>query len=141
MAKAATAPGSAATAGEPAPPRVRLDIIDQIVIYVEEFESSLRFYRDVLGLPLRFVHEDWAEFGTRGTGLALQPGGKRSVSPKDFRKNGFLPTIRVQSVESAVAFLRSKGVKVTEIRQEALGRLAVFCDPEGNQLQLVEPHE
>ena len=122
-------------------PRVRLDILDHVVVFVEDFERALEFYREVLGLPVRVAHEGWAEFGTRGAGIALHSGGKKSRGAKDYRKGGILPTIRVQSIESAVAYLQSRGVKVTEINLEAFGRLAVFSDPEGNQLQLLEPHE
>jgi lactoylglutathione lyase len=123
------------------PPRVRLDILDHVVIYVQDLDRALDFYRDVLGLQVRVAHEDWVEFGTRGAGIALHAGGRRARAPKDYRRGGMLPTIRVQSVESAVAYLNSRGVKVTEIKIEPFGRLAVFADPEGNQLQLLEPHE
>ena len=122
-------------------PRVRLDIVEQVVVFVEDMDRARDFYRDVLGLQVRFEHEGWVEFSTRGAGIALCSGGRRSEGPKDYRGGGVLPTLRVQSVEAAVQYLRSRGVSVNETAVEPYGRLAVFSDPEGNQLQILEPHE
>ncbi len=134
-------PERATASVPPTVPRVRLDIVDQVVVYVENIERALEFYRDVLGLQVRLQQEGWVEFGGRGAGFALHSGGSAAKRPKDYRKGGVLVSIRVQSVEAAVAYLESRGVRVTEAGAEPHGRIAVFADPEGNQFQLLEPHE
>jgi lactoylglutathione lyase len=40
-------------------------------LYVADLDASVRFYRDVLGLPYRFTDAGYAEFGTEGTRFAL----------------------------------------------------------------------
>jgi len=48
---------------------------DYIVIYVSDMARSTAFYRDVLGLPLRFTSPGWTEFATGDVTLALHLGG------------------------------------------------------------------
>ena len=41
------------------------------ILFVSDLESSIRFYRDVLGLPFRFSTESYAEFATEGAKFSL----------------------------------------------------------------------
>ena len=43
-------------------------------IVVSDLKRSIEFYRDVLGVPLKYEADDWAEFATLGTRLALKAG-------------------------------------------------------------------
>lgn len=45
--------------------------IGYVILYVADLDASVRFYRDVLGLPYRFTDAGYAEFGTEGTRFAL----------------------------------------------------------------------
>jgi lactoylglutathione lyase len=42
-----------------------------VILYVEDLERSVEFYRDVIGLPYKFTDAGYAEFGTDGTRFAL----------------------------------------------------------------------
>jgi lactoylglutathione lyase len=42
-----------------------------VIQYVDNMENAVRFYREVLGLPLRSHSHDWTEFETGETVLAL----------------------------------------------------------------------
>ncbi len=42
-----------------------------MILYVEDLERSVEFYRDVIGLPYKFTDAGYAEFGTDGTRFAL----------------------------------------------------------------------
>jgi lactoylglutathione lyase len=46
-------------------------ILGYIVLFVSDLEHSVRFYRDVIGLPFRFSTESYAEFATEGAKFAL----------------------------------------------------------------------
>ena len=48
-----------------------MDRIAYVILYVADLDASIAFYRDVLGLPYRFVDAGYAEFGTDGTRFAL----------------------------------------------------------------------
>ena len=41
------------------------------IVFVSDMARSVAFYRDVLGLPLRFESPEWTEFETPGNTLAL----------------------------------------------------------------------
>jgi lactoylglutathione lyase len=41
------------------------------ILFVSDLEASIRFYRDVLGLPFRFATDSYAEFATEGAKFSL----------------------------------------------------------------------
>jgi len=45
--------------------------VSYAIIFVSDMKRSLMFYRDMLGLPLRFESPGWTEFATEGATLAL----------------------------------------------------------------------
>ena len=45
--------------------------INYSIIFVSDMEHSVRFYRDVVGIPLKFESPGWTEFDTDGATLAL----------------------------------------------------------------------
>ena len=45
--------------------------LNYAIVFVSDMKRSVAFYRDVLGLPLRFESPDWTEFATDGATLAL----------------------------------------------------------------------
>src|SRR5262245_64999188 len=51
------------------------------IVFVSDMRRSVSFYRDTLGLPLRFESPEWTEFATAGATLALHAaqasGGER----------------------------------------------------------------
>lgn len=109
------------------------------LIFVEDIELQLAFYRDVVGLRLlyrtpRFVRLD----ATQGTSLALIAGGVASAEPKDYRHHGVVPELIVDDLDLAMRRLDSSGVRHEPIVRTAWGQFAFCWDPEGNPLQLYE---
>ena len=49
--------------------------IDYTMIIVSDMQRSVEFYRDKLGIPLKFQTPEWTEFATGSTTLALHGGG------------------------------------------------------------------
>lgn len=47
--------------------------LNYAIKFVGDMESAVRFYRDTLGLTLRFESPFWSEFDTGETTLALHP--------------------------------------------------------------------
>ena len=45
--------------------------VNYAIIFVSDMKRAVSFYRDGLGLPLRFESSEWTEFATEGTTLAL----------------------------------------------------------------------
>ncbi len=46
-----------------------------VIVFVSDMKRSVAFYRDQIGLKLRFASPAWSEFETGGTILALHPAG------------------------------------------------------------------
>jgi lactoylglutathione lyase len=46
-----------------------------VMVFVSDMKRSVAFYRDQVGLKLRFASPAWSEFETGGTILALHPAG------------------------------------------------------------------
>ncbi len=58
---------------------IQLQKPDYIIVYVSDMQRSTVFYRDVLGLPLKFTSPGWTEFNTGSTTLALHMTGGDKV--------------------------------------------------------------
>jgi lactoylglutathione lyase len=46
-----------------------------VMVFVSDMKRSVQFYRDQVGLKLRFASPAWSEFETGGAILALHPAG------------------------------------------------------------------
>ena len=53
-----------------------------IIRFVANMDQAVRFYRDDLGLTLKFQSPDWSEFATGETTLALHPASARNPAGK-----------------------------------------------------------
>src|SRR5258708_39815241 len=85
--------------GKPRPGKVRriatlpiqLKQLDYVIVYVSDMQRSLAFYRDTLGLTLKFTSPGWTEFVTGTTTIALHVvggGGERSTTPQSLPPAG-----------------------------------------------------
>ena len=102
-----------------------------------DFEASLSFYRDALGLPLVKEGKDdfsrFAHFDCSGFGVHIYEWKK----PFNRAHTGL--QMYVDDVDALHAELQSKGVKFSgEIRDELWGgRVVIVADPDGNLFDLL----
>jgi len=47
--------------------------LSYVIEFVAEMDRAVKFYQDVVGLPLKFQSPEWSEFATGETMLALHP--------------------------------------------------------------------
>ena len=110
-----------------------------ITIPVSDMDRAVRFYTEVLGLPLAYRFGDhWAsiQVGTTLT-IGLHPGAPQ---PGASVHGGMSIGLELSgSMEDAVASLETKGVKFAgPIRDGKSGKFAAFTDPDGNSLYLTQ---
>lgn len=107
-----------------------------MTLTVSDLARAIEFYRDLLGLPLKYAFRDYAGFDAGGVELGLKTWGGLE-SP---RQGEPVVNFLVDDVDKAYAELSAKGVKFTKAPEETLwgGRIAVFRDPDGNTLQLTQ---
>lgn len=105
-----------------------------ISVPVADQQRSKAFYRDVLGFEL--IRE--APMGPGTSWIQLAPKGHpvtiALVSWFEQMKPGGLQGVMVNTgdIDEAHRVLTSRGLQLTEIRQEPWGRYAMFNDPDGN---------
>ena len=109
------------------------------LIFVEDIETELAFYRDVIGLRLLYRTPKFVRFdATQGTSLALIAGGHASAEPKDFRRGGVVPEVIVDNLRLALERIDAAGVRHEAVVRTAWGQFCFLWDPEGNPLQFYE---
>ena len=103
---------------------------------VSDLGRAIEFYRDLLGLPLKYAFRDYAGCDVGGVELGLKTWG--GLEPP--RRGEPVVSFLVDAVDKVYAELSAKGVKFTKAPEETLwgGRIAVFQDPDGNTLQLTQ---
>ena len=112
--------------------------IDYTMIVVSDMQRSVEFYRDKLGIPLKFESPDWTEFATGTTTLALHGGGVLDQRPPagDPSKVAGACSIgfNVENVDKTYEELKAKGIRFvmppTQRQNEGI-KLAVAIDPDG----------
>jgi predicted enzyme related to lactoylglutathione lyase len=101
--------------------------LQYVIKFVADMNQAVKFYRDVLGLPLKFESPGWSEFATGETTLALHPASEKS--PAGQVELGF-------AVADIETFYREMTVKSVQFsmppkKQDFGGVLAQFVDSEG----------
>jgi len=101
--------------------------LNYVVEFVADMDRAVRFYRDVVGLPLKFQSPGWSEFATGETTLGLHPASEKNPAGKiDL---GFT----APDLQKFYEELRAKGVQflMPPTKQDFGGMLAQFVDSEG----------
>jgi len=101
-------------------------------------KRSVAFYRDTLGIPLKFESPEWTEFATGATTLALHGGGvaREYQDTGDQSKTAGACSIgfNVEDVDQTYEEMKSKGMTfvMPPTQREGEGiKLAVGLDPDG----------
>ena len=94
--------------------------------FVANMDRAVAFYRDTLGLKLKFASPEWTEFATGETTLALHPAS--SENPAGSTHLGF----GAPDVRAFHEALTAAGVRFTRPPEPLHGvTLAEFVDSEG----------
>jgi methylmalonyl-CoA/ethylmalonyl-CoA epimerase len=114
-------------------------IITQLMIPVEDFDRSVSFYRDVLGIPFLFAAPPQMAFFMCGSVrllVGVLPAGQKA-------QRGSAIYFKIPDIQAVYASLSAKGVPflapphVVNRTAKLELWLAEFTDPDGNQLALM----
>jgi lactoylglutathione lyase len=120
--------------------------VDYVMVNVSDMSRSVAFYRDTLGLRLKFESPGWTEFETDVTTLALH-GGTRAAGTGAAAQAGPVAGtcsigFSVTDIKSTYAELSKRGARFvmppTDQPNEGI-RLAVCVDPDGLAISFAEP--
>jgi predicted enzyme related to lactoylglutathione lyase len=98
-----------------------------IIEFVADMDRAVKFYRDVVGLELKFESPEWSEFATGETSLALHLANERN------RAGTYDVGFTVKDLQQFYEQMQTKGVRfpMPPTKQDFGGTLAQFLDPEG----------
>jgi|SRR5882724_1487406 len=101
--------------------------LNYVIKFVGDMDRAVKFYRDVLGLPLKFESPGWSEFATGETTLALHPASQ--MNPAGTVELGFM----VADIQKFHKEMVARGVQFSmpPTKQDFGGLLAQFADSEG----------
>jgi predicted enzyme related to lactoylglutathione lyase len=108
--------------------------VDFVTVPARDFEASVDFYGNVLGLPFvkRWGDMPGAEFQAGNLTIAIM---EPTAFGQEFRPHGLPIALQVDDVPSARQELESKGVQfVSDLIDSGVCHQAIFLDPAGNSL-------
>lgn len=105
-----------------------------VIANVSDLAAAVAFWRDTVGLKLKFETPAWAEFDTGPTRLALQPASPANPA------GTWQPGLRVPDLAATRADLAARGVSIGGAPHEEHGfLLSLFSGPDGAPVSLSGP--
>ena len=109
--------------------------VSVVYLYVNDMERSLRFYRDLLGIPLE-GDDDWAEAPLGGTRFALHATHE---GIGELSAGTIHVSLEVADADAAAERLRAEGVVTRETMRDEWGTAVEVVDPDGYRVYLFQP--
>ena len=115
--------------------------IGNIILEVKDLENSIKFYHEILGMPIKNERRNWVDLGQQSGGvLSLHPASITTSHTDSSKENGILIGLTVGDLSSAMEELFSANVKIfRDIQERQAGKNAVILDPDGYLISLFEP--
>jgi predicted enzyme related to lactoylglutathione lyase len=116
--------------------------IEEIRLTVNDLEASIKFYRDLLDIPLLHRGRDTARFAAGELDLVLQQGTMAADGRQPFLKS-YLPVFYTPNIVATQRALIERGVFFRHAMPgfSEIGGSSRFEDPSGHTLCLYQPSE
>jgi len=115
--------------------------VNYAIVFVSDMRRSVLFYRDTIGLPLRFESPHWTEFATDGATLVLHLAeSSPPVSADDGPRAGSCrPGLHVPSLGEFHLRMIERNVRCLQEPKDVFGsRVAQYADPDGLTISVGE---
>ena len=116
--------------------------VNYAIVFVSDMGRAVSFYRDVLGLPLKFESPGWTEFATDRATLALHTAEGSSSgkdSPLQHPAGRCRPGLSVPNLDEFHKRMVQKAVPCIQEPKEIFGsRVAQYVDPDGLEISVAE---
>jgi lactoylglutathione lyase len=116
--------------------------VNYVIVFVSDMMRAVSFYRNVLGLPLRFESPGWTEFATDGATLALHASeapGSGKEDPSHVPAGRCRPGLSVPNLDAFHQRMIVGRVPCIQEPKEVFGaRIAQYLDPDGLPISVSE---
>lgn len=109
--------------------------VSYAIVFVSDMARSVSFYRDIVGIPLRFESSEWSEFDTGGATLALHRSEEAAARREEHgmeKAGSCRPGLSVPDLDDFHRRMTENGVRCIREPEEEFGaRIAQYADPDG----------
>ena len=116
--------------------------VNYAIVFVSDMKRAVSFYRDVIGLPLRFESPGWTEFATDGATLALhasEGSDPKKEDPLKVPAGRCRPGLSVPDLNEFHKRMVESNVPCIQEPKEIFGvRVAQYVDPDGLAISVGE---
>ena len=118
--------------------------VSYAIVFVSDMQRSVAFYRDVIGLPLKFDSPEWSEFATDGATFALHKSGPAEAGPLRETDGAHSaghcrPGLSVRDLDAFHLRMVEHHVICTQQPKDLFGsKIAQYLDPDGLAISVSE---
>ena len=107
--------------------------LSNAMVFVSDMAESARFYRDTIGLPLKFESPEWTEFATEGATFALHNTHETAKLQTNEKAPGLCqPGFSVEDLGAFHQRMLDAGVECIQPPRHVFGtQIAKYADPDG----------
>ena len=117
-------------------------VVNYVIVVVSDMRRSVAFYRDTIGLPMKFESPGWTEFATDGATIALHPGeisGGKATRPSGDQPGQCRPGLGVPDLDLFHRKMVEQSVPCIQEPTNVFGaRVAQYADPDGLAISVGE---
>ncbi|MGI0082176.1 MAG: VOC family protein [Nitrosopumilaceae archaeon] len=113
--------------------------LGSVIIAVSNLEKSIKFYNEIIGLPIKNKRAKWVELGKQGATVILHTAS-RPINTGTSIENGIVIGLVVGDIDTAVQELKSQNVTVyRDVVSHKAGKNVIVLDPDKYMVSLFEP--
>jgi lactoylglutathione lyase len=110
-----------------------------VIVAVSNLEKSVKFYNEIIGMPIKNKRENWVELAKQGATVILHPATTK-INTGTSVENGIVIGLVVGDIQSAVQELKSQNITIyRDIESHKAGKNAIVLDPDKYMISLFEP--
>ena len=114
--------------------------VGNVILAVKDIDKSVKFYHEIIGMPIKQQRRTWVDLGTSGALVSLHPASLTAPHQGTSVENGIMLGFLVGDLKSSIEELKSKGVKIyREPMERDAGINAIVLDPDEYMISLFEP--
>ncbi|MCG3780189.1 MAG: putative glyoxalase/bleomycin resistance protein/dioxygenase [Nitrosopumilus sp.] len=114
--------------------------VGNVILAVKDLDKSIKFYNEIIGLPIKEQRKSWVDLGITGSLLSLHPASSTAPHTGSSVENGISIGFLVGDLKSALDELKAKGVTIhRDMIEKDAGKNAVILDPDQYMISLFEP--